>query len=302
MATRSRRRRAPRCVKVRTIPRYERYLQEYAARFDLSPVEADLIRLTPTAEGFCLESRSGRTVNCQFVVIATGMYSHPVWPDIDGLTASEGLQRPTVLHVRDVARRDQFAGQRLLVIGAGISGVGAAEEAAEAGAHVMISRRANRARPISPRLLGVDILHWFRPLERLPRAFFGAICKRGGHAPPYDHGYSALVKRGRIEEVPEVKRIDGSTVHLADGTTRTADVIVAATGYRFATPFLDADECGPAGRHPVVDANEARQCPGLFFVGAPCARHVDSEYLRGIASDAPRVAESIRRRLHARRR
>ena len=283
-----------------SVPRYERYLQEYAARFDLSPVEADLIRLTPTAAGFLLESRSGKTLNCRFVVVATGMYSHPVWPEIDGLTASEGLQRPTVLHVRDVTRRDQFAGQRLLVIGAGISGVAQAEEAAEAGAQVTISRRATRVRPISPRLLGVDILHWFRPLERLPRAFFGGICRRGRHAPPYDHGYGALVRRGRIEEVPEVTRVRGSTVSLVDGGERIVDAIVVATGYRFATPFLDSSASPREGRHPAADANESRHHPGLFFVGAPCARHVDSEYLRGIASDAPRVAASIRRRLSAR--
>src|SRR6185436_16238870 len=97
-----------------SIPQYESYLQSYAAHFGLSPVEAELVRLTRTSSGYHLEARSGTTMDCRFVVIATGMFSHPVWPDIGGLTATKGSHRPMVLHARDVTNGNQFAGQRLL--------------------------------------------------------------------------------------------------------------------------------------------------------------------------------------------
>ncbi len=281
-----------------SIPDYQRYLEKYADHFGLTPERQEIAEIKRGADCFDVRCVSGLTVQCKFVVIATGVFSHPIWPQIDGLTPGEGL-KAIVMHAHDWNGPSAFVGGRILVIGSGISGVSIAEECASAGLRVMVSRRSERTRLITPRLLGLDVLHWFRPLEFLPRSFFGRFCRRGLHPPAYDNGYRKLVASGKIVELPEIKQVQGGSIRLGDGTCRDADVIVAATGYRYETPFLPQEMARMPAGHPLVNRCESRQWPGLFCVGAPCARRIDSEFLRGIASDASCVAERIRRRLNA---
>jgi len=117
------------------------------------------------------------------------------------------------------------------------------------------------------------------------------------HPPAYDNGYRAFVANRKITELPEVKQIEGRRIKLVDGRSYEVDVIVVATGYRYETPFLPPEvRRAPAG-HPIANGCESPDWPGLFFIGAPCARRINSEFLRGIASDAVRVAERIQTRL-----
>jgi hypothetical protein len=83
-----------------------------------------------------------------------------------------------------------------------------------------------------------------------------------------------------------VARIDEDAVIFRDGVRERFDVIVCATGYRHDTPFL-AQEARAA------DACESRLCPGLFLLGSPCARRLNSAFLRGIAADAQAIAQRI---------
>src|SRR6185295_11299059 len=108
------------------------------------------------------------------------------------------------------------------------------------GAQVFVSRRG-RTRLVPPRVLGRDILHWFRPLEFLPRALFRSVCRHGVHPPAYDNGYRALVAAGKISERPEVKQVAGRAVLFADEKREEVDAIIVATGYRYQTPFLPAE-------------------------------------------------------------
>ena len=49
---------------------------------------------------------------------------------------------------------------------------------------------------------------------------------------------------GDIHMLPAIERLDGHTVHLVDGSSVEADVIICATGYEMRFPFFDA---GPHG-------------------------------------------------------
>ena len=108
------------------------------------------------------------------------------------------------------------------------------------------------------------------------------------------------MRAGKIRELPEVTRVQGRKVSFADGTHREVDVIVVATGYRYETPFLPTEVRRMPGGHPMTANCESPDWPGLFFVGAPCSRRIDSEFLRGIANDAIFVANRIRRKLGSR--
>jgi len=284
-------------------PDYENYLKKYARHFGLVPEAAEVTNVRRIAEGFEVIGGSERVSQCHFVVAATGVFSYPVWPQIAGLVVqTENSKNPVILHAHDWDGPERFSGRRIMIIGAGVSGVSIAEECAEAGLSVMVSRRSGRTRLVRPRILGVDILHWFRPVEFLPRTVFGALCARGVHPPAFDNGYRNLVKSAKITEFPEVKRVNGRMVELSDGSRHEVDVIVAATGFRYSAPFLPPEVRRNAGGHPVVNHCESPDWPGLFFVGAPCGWRIDSEFLRGIARDAIRVAEIIEQRMIARSR
>lgn len=282
-----------------SIPDYEIYLREYAARFELRPERQEISHIKKTRDGFEVHSDSSRTIECRFVVVATGVFTNPVWPDIPGLTPQSKMsQSPPILHARDWKAGDFLRGQCVLIIGAGISGVSIAEECALAGARPIVSRRSGHTRLVRPRLLGLDILHWFRPLEFLPRSFLGNLCDRGVHPPAYDNGYRTLVANGQIVEQCGVKQIDGRKITFVNGHCEEVDVLVAATGYRYETPFLPPEIKRATAGHPVTENSESTEWPGLFFVGAPCGRRIDSEFLRGIASDAVHVARRIQSHLH----
>jgi putative flavoprotein involved in K+ transport len=281
-----------------SIPDYELYLQTYAAQFDLHLEGKEVVGVKKVPEGFEVRCQMGLDLRCRFVVTATGCFSNPVWPQIPGLTlARVEAGTPAVLHAQDWSGPGVFAGRKVLIIGAGISGVSIAEECARAGHYVLVSRRSGHTRLVSPQLLGRDILHWFRPVEFLPRALFSSICRRGVHPPAYDNGYRRFVARGQIRELPEVTQVARTVVSFVDGSREEVDVIVAATGYRYETPFLPAEVARAPGGHPLAKRCESEKWPGLFFVGTPCARKIDSEFLRGIASDAPFVARRITQRL-----
>jgi putative flavoprotein involved in K+ transport len=281
-----------------SMPDYENYLEEYARHFGLSAKLEEVTEIRRIPNGFEVQCISASTLSCQFLVVASGLFGHPVWPEIQGLADAKGTpEAPVILHAGDWAGVNAFAGRRILIIGAGISGVGIAEECARSGLPVLVSHRLKQVRLLRPRLFGLDILYWFRPLEFLPRGFFGSRCQLGFHAPAYDNGYNVFEKEGKIVELPEVKQVQGRKVWIADGSHHEVDVIVVATGYRYETPFLPPEVHRMPGGHPMADDCESPDWPGLFFVGAPCSRRINSEFLRGIASDAIFVANRIRRRL-----
>jgi putative flavoprotein involved in K+ transport len=283
------------------IPDYEGYLQAYAAQFGLRPEEKEVAGVKKVPEGFEVRCQTRADFRCRFLVTATGVFSNPVWPQLPGLTLArvEG-GNPFVLHAQDWSGPSLFDGRRVLIIGAGISGVSIAEECARAGQYVLLSRREGRTRLVPPTLLGRDILHWFRPVEFLPRVLFSSICRSGVHPPAYNNGYRRFVANGQIRELPEVTQVAGTVVNFVDGSREEVDVIIAATGYQYETLFLPAEVSRAPGGHPLTKRCESVKWPGLFFLGSPCARKLDSEFLRGIASDAEFVARQIARRLRLR--
>jgi trimethylamine monooxygenase len=73
-----------------------------------------------------------------------------------------------------------------------------------------------------------------------------------------------------IEEVPLLTRVDGSTAHFTDGTTREVDAIVLCTGYQHAFRFL------PGGLR-LATANvlyPASLYKGIFWVANPALMYL----------------------------
>lgn len=76
---------------------------------------------------------------------------------------------------------------------------------------------------------------------------------------------------GDIHMLPAIQRLDGHTVHLSDGSSVEADVIVCATGYDIRFPFFDEDEVelhpDSDHRYPLFKRMIKPGVEHLFFMG-----------------------------------
>jgi len=79
------------------------------------------------------------------------------------------------------------------------------------------------------------------------------------------------LREGRIKVRPGIERFDGNRVTFSDGTVNELDVIVYATGYQLAFPFIDREVLGCDASDLALYQRIAHPSQdGLFFVG--CCR------------------------------
>lgn len=207
-----------------------------------------------------------------------------------------------LLHSKDYRNPSLLAGKRVLVVGGGNSGCDIVSEAARVGAVARWSLR--RGYWFLPKtLLGrpsVELISPWMPvsaqralMRALLRISVGRYEDYGLPAP--DHrlfeahpsvSTEALhyLKHGRIAVRPDVASASGGEITFVDGRTETYDLVVCATGFRLAFPFL------PEGMVPVV--GKTAQLYGsllrpehrhLYVVGTGQARYGIGPLVRPLA-------------------
>jgi putative flavoprotein involved in K+ transport len=283
-----------------TADEYRGYVERYAAHHGLAPRQVEVERVERVGGRFRVHFvGADEPRDYEFVVAATGMFDHPVWPEISGLArgGSPAHESPQILHARGWPGPAALAGRKILIIGGGTSAVEIAEECARARLRVAVAaRRGIRLMP--RRILGADLYGLADSLaSRLPRWVSRSHCVRRHALPSIDRGFRQFRRMGLISVRGPVTAFEGPVAVFADGSREPFDVVVLATGYRFATPFLPAEIAPATSGHRFAESGESPSWPGLFFVGFRCARALNSEFLRGIAQDAPAVASQIRNRL-----
>jgi cation diffusion facilitator CzcD-associated flavoprotein CzcO len=288
------------------------YLESYAARFSIAPRTGEPVRRVRAADGGLLVESARAVYQARAVVVATG-YNR--LPNPERLPEQERF-RGTLLHSSAYRNGDGFAGQRVLVVGAGNTGAEIALDLAEHGAHPTLAVRT----PVNvvPReLLGMPIQLTSIRMRHAPLALadgigrmasrlaFGNLVRHGfprpemgpisaikkrRRIPLIDVGTVAAVKRGEIAVKPGVARFTERGAVFADDSVAELDAVILATGFR---PALEEmvnvpgvlDEAG----HP-RDWRGGEACPNLFFVGYEV---VPTGHLREIGRRAEAVAAEI---------
>lgn len=168
----------------------------------------------------------------------------------------EGSFDGELIHSKDYRDADQLRGRRVLIIGSGNSGCDIASEAARVADSCHLSMRSGTwflpktffGRPLT------DLIRPWMPLfaqrwalRLLLRITVGPFERYGLQRPDHriferhptvNSEVLHYIKHGRIEPKPAVRRLDGETVEFVDGSRIDCDLIVAATGFHIAYPFL----------------------------------------------------------------
>jgi putative flavoprotein involved in K+ transport len=287
------------------------YLRHHQLRVRLSTAASSVQR---DERGWRVET-SAASVRADAVIVATGYNRVPVMPEWDGMSDFTG----ELLHSSAYRTASVYAGDDVLVVGAGNSGAEIAVDLVEQGAR-SVSLSVRTAPHIVRRdVVGVPSQLLVVLLGRLPVRAVDSIASaverltvgdlsRYRMAPPdrglysrvladerfpvLDVGLVGALKRGEVDVVPAVVAFDHADVVLAGGMRVRPRVVVAATGF---TRGLD-DLVGhlgvldSRGNPPTPAGRTATQAPGLYFIGYsnPLSGH-----LRQFGIDARRVARNI---------
>jgi hypothetical protein len=222
----------------------------------------------------------GRASVHRQVVVCTGAQWHPNIPELPGDFTGE------VRHTVTYRSSDELRGKRVLVVGAGNSGLDIACDAARSADRAVISMRRGYwfipkhlfGRPVDTIAAGGPHLPMW-----LQQKVFGTLLRiingdprRLGLQKP-DHRlfetHPAInsmllhhLQHGDIAAKPGIARTEGRTVHFTDGTGEDFDLILLATGYLHKVPF--AQQYFGDEQHPDLYLSAfSREHEGLFGVG-----------------------------------
>jgi putative flavoprotein involved in K+ transport len=251
------------------------YLTAYATRLNADiRLNQRVVRVT---KGFEVHLADGQVLTAQRLIAATGGFGRPHRIDLPGYTG-------TVLHAAEYRYPEPFAGQRVIVVGAGNSAVQIAVELARYADVTLATRNPFRYFPQRP--LGRDMHFWstVTGIDHLP---VGHLLKTKPVVPVVDDGtYSAAVEAGRPDQRRMFTDFDETKVTWADGTREHVDAILLATGYRPDVGYLSDLGALDNDGNPLQRKGISTTHSGLGYVGLEWQRSLASATLRGVGRDA----------------
>lgn len=291
------------------------YVRDFAQAFGLVSAitfGVEVVRAEPlgliASEGWRVTLSTGEVRRYAGIVCANGVTWHPNVPTYPGQARFQGEIRHTVTY----RSADELKGKRVLIVGAGNSGVDIACDAARAADTAMISlRRGYRFVPKHVFGLPIDVfLAGETPLPAgvsLPSdvnglldALSGDLTRLGLPAPDHNALESHPIlntqilhhlAHGDIVARADVREFTDTGVVFKDGAEADIDLVLLATGYEYRLPFLDPDLFTWNAGHPELYLNIFhRAYQGLSVIGfvefASAAYQRFDEIAQMIAMDA----------------
>ncbi|QNS07610.1 NAD(P)-binding domain-containing protein [Streptomyces xanthii] len=239
------------------------YFDRYEQAFDLRvrrPV--DVHRVREGDGGRLLVETSAGTWSTRALINATGTWDRPFWPRYPGQETFRGRQ----LHTAQYPGPEEFAGQRVVVVGGGASGTQHLMEIAPyAASTTWVTRRppVYREGPFD---------------ENRGRAAVALVEERvrQGLAPlsvvsvtglPVNDAIREARADGVLDRLPMFDRITETGVAWDDGREIEADVILWATGFRAAIDHLAPLRLREPGGGIRMEGTRAALDPRVHLVG-----------------------------------
>jgi len=293
---------------------YADYLRRYAEYFSLVPEMANIMNISALGQslGYRIatvatqdaKNRNSGTndIIARHVVLATGMYDSPRYSPAVAQVLNQGAG-VQIVHAHAWRGVSEWLGKSVLIQGSATSAVEIAESFAEAGQAVSVSSREKRFNSIPQRLLGRDIHDLLVPLAKLPTWMLRQHCRRyyGNEGKPLTEpathrALTNYVNNGMIKIKSDIKSIEGRRVYFYDDQPGEFDVIICATGYSFNYDFVNHGESS-AQFTKGFEKGASRRWPGLYLMGKSCLFGRPSQFIWGIAHDAPLLSDVIATKL-----
>ncbi|WP_293696205.1 NAD(P)/FAD-dependent oxidoreductase [uncultured Agrococcus sp.] len=266
------------------------YLRGYAEWLDIEiRTEARVVSVTAHGQAFTAEMADGSSITGDALIAATGSFTDPHLPTIPRREAFEGR----VLHVADYRSPEAFAGQRVLVAGAGNSAVQVAHELAD---HAETSLAVRDRVHFAPQVIAGRDLHWWLSRTRADLLPPSVLRRIVNGTPVIDSGvYRSALEAGRPDQRPMFTAFVDDGVAWPDGKKEPVDTVVFATGYRPQLPYLRSLGVLDGAGMPRHLRGVAAGQPGLGFLGLEFQRSFSSNTLRGVHRDAAYVVDALTR-------
>jgi putative flavoprotein involved in K+ transport len=231
-----------------------RYFDSYVQRQNISlRLGCDVDRIDRADGCWQLETTLGH-MRARAIVLATGNYRTPAVPVWPGIATFAG----TLVHSDDYSNAWPYRGCDVLVVGAGNSAADIAVQLAAGGANrTWLAVRTpphlvRRAIGPIPSDLFLELSAWLPAsaidplIARVNRLMVGDVTAYGfgqppiglratvqqrGRIPTLADELIAAVRSGRVEVVAAVRAVRSDRVLLADKTSLSPDVVIAATGF-----------------------------------------------------------------------
>lgn len=268
------------------------YIREFADRFALRDgiaFNTGVRHAEPLGEdakdGWRVTLGNGEVRHYKGIVCANGVTWHASMPDYPGLDTFRGQ----VMHTVDYRDPALLRGKRVLIVGAGNSGVDIACDAARNADKAFISvRRGYRFVP--KHIFGVPTDVFLQGQVHPPKgvvipddpsamldAIVGDLTRYGLPAPDHKAMESHPIMNtqilhylahGDLTAKPDVKTFTPEGAMFADGSREQFDLVLFATGYNYKIPYLDESLFTWKQGHPELYLNIFhRRLQGLSVVG-----------------------------------
>lgn len=215
---------------------------EYFAAFEhqvplpiLRPVRVTSVsRLDDAPDGELLVRTDRGAWRTRAVINATGTWTNPTLPQYPGRQSFTGRQ----LHTKDYRNLEEFAGQRVAIVGGGISAVQQLEEISRVAQVFWYTRREPvfRSGEFDPQVQGREVIAAVTADVEAGRRT-GSVVSYTGLA--WTPDAVTARERGVLRRRPMFTRIEPDGVRNADGSFTAVDTILWATGFRAALGHLD---------------------------------------------------------------
>jgi hypothetical protein len=252
------------------------YFRAYVDKFGLRPnieFNTGVERATRRDDsGWDVTLSTGETRSYTDLVVANGHHWSPRFPDWADHDAFAGDLLHSHAYVNPF-EPVEIRGKTVIVVGMGNSGMDLASELSSPWMAKKLYVSARRGVWVLPKYRnGVAADKVMAPPDipreqalavgrQLIKDLVGKMSNYGlpepDHEPLSAHpsvsaDFLTKAGSGDIHMLPAIERLDGHRVHLVDGSTVEADVIICATGYDMKFPFFDAgsDSAGDTDLHP----------------------------------------------------
>lgn len=265
------------------------YLDRYRDAMGLVPtwnVRATSVEPDPHGHGLVLTTDAGQ-MWVRNVIAATGPFSTPRLPVFAGSLSLPGV----VLHSDDYTHPNQIPAGRVLVVGAGNTGIQIARELS--ASHEVSISTGTPQRHLPQEVMGLDIFRWLKLSGLLTVPVTTPLGRRiAARDVIIGEGTQDLHERG-VRILPRVTSARSREVEFEDGSRARPDSVIWATGYRSGFEWLPSKVKTRETASGLIHRDGSTPLKGLHVVGASWLRSRASALIGGVSADADRVARAI---------